>query len=96
MKLTIHELAAEEWKDAMNWYDQQAPNLGARFNQAVLKQLRQISLHPGWYVREADTYVAYVPKFPYKIYYTFDEERLIVWAVAHMHRKPLYWQGRTE
>lgn len=49
MKLAIHELAAKEWKDAMGWYDQQAPHLGDQFNETVLKQLRQISRHPGWY-----------------------------------------------
>jgi len=97
MKLKIHELARMEFEDAIEWYDLQSTGLGERFKRTVLEQLRTVRQHPGWYVREdASVFVAYIPKFPYKIYYTFDEEQLVVWAIAHMHRKPFYWQERVK
>ena len=39
-------------------------------------------------------YKAYVPKFPYKILFTLDNDNIIIWAIAHMHREPNYWKTR--
>ena len=55
----------------------------------------KIKQNPDWFLIEAENiYKAYIPKFPYKILYTLDKEKIIVWAIAHMHRKPWYWQSR--
>jgi len=43
-----------------------------------------------------DIYKAYVPKFPYKILYTVEEESIVIWAISHLHRKPWYWQSRID
>ena len=39
-------------------------------------------------------YKAYIPKFPYKLLYSFNEELITIWALTHLHRKPNYWQER--
>ncbi len=96
MKIEIHELAAKEFDEAIEWYDLQLEGLGKRFKKAVNCQLKKIKRYPGWFLIEAENiYKAYIPKFPYKVLYTFDKERIIIWAIAHMHRKPWYWQSRV-
>ncbi|WP_027354456.1 hypothetical protein, partial [Desulfosarcina sp. BuS5] len=63
--------------------------------KSVANQLKKIKQNPDWFLIEAENiYKAYLPKFPYKILYTLDKEKIIVWAIAHMHRKPWYWQSR--
>ena len=95
MKITIHELAAEEFDEAVEWYEIQSKGLGKRFKKAVAAKIKKIKQHPDCFLIEADNlYKAYIPKFPYKILYTIENGRMIIWAIAHMHRKPWYWQSR--
>ena len=60
-----------------------------------MKQIQKIKRNPTWFLKESDDiYKAYVPKFPYKILFTPNENVIIIWSIAHMHRKPWYWQSR--
>ncbi|MBC8439800.1 MAG: type II toxin-antitoxin system RelE/ParE family toxin [Deltaproteobacteria bacterium] len=88
MKIRIHELAAKEFDDAIMWYDQQSEGLGKRFKKTVKDSIE-------WYLKESvDLYKTYIPKFPYKVLFTVEKHEIIIWAIAHMHRKPWYWQSR--
>lgn len=96
MKIRIHDLAVKEFDEAIEWYELQADGLGTRFKKSVIDQMNKIKKNPKWFLKETDNiYKAYVPKFPYKILFTIeDNKNIVVWAVAHMHRKPWYWQSR--
>lgn len=97
MKIRIHESAAKELDEAIEWYELQSSGLGKRFKKAVTDQIRKIRKNPNWFLIESsDIYKVYIPKFPYKILYTADKECIVVWAIAHMHRKPRFWQSRTK
>ncbi len=95
MKINIHELATKEFDEAIEWYELQSKGLGKRFKKSVIDQLKKIKRNPNWFLVEEDNvHKAYVPKFPYKILFTSEKEGIVIWAIAHMHRKPLYWQSR--
>ncbi len=95
MRINIHELAAKEFDEAIEWYELQSKGLGKRFKKSVMNQLEKIKKNPDWFLMESDIiHKAYVPKFPYKILYTSDKDVLVIWAIAHIHRKPWYWQSR--
>lgn len=97
MPVKIHELAVREFDEAVEWYELQARGLGGRFRQAVVEEIRKVKKNPGWYLKEEErVYKAYVPKFPYKILFSIeDNETIVIWAIAHLHRKPSYWQSRA-
>ncbi len=98
MKVKIHELATKEFDEAVEWYELQSRGLGERFKQTVIEQISSIKKNPQWYLIERENiYKAYIPKFPFKILFTVeeDEETMVIWAIAHMHRRPWYWQSRT-
>ncbi|MFH2067641.1 MAG: type II toxin-antitoxin system RelE/ParE family toxin [Pseudomonadota bacterium] len=96
MKVEIHELASKEFDDAIEWYEMQSKGLGIRFKRTVINRIHKIKQNPDWFLVETgDIYKAHIPKFPYKILYTFNNERIVIWAIAHMHRKPWYWQLRV-
>ena len=43
----------------------------------MTNQLKKIKQNPDWFLIEAENiYKAYIPKFPYKILYTLDKERI--------------------
>ncbi|PIP39412.1 hypothetical protein COX18_10205 [Candidatus Desantisbacteria bacterium CG23_combo_of_CG06-09_8_20_14_all_40_23] len=95
MMINIHELAVKEFDEAIKWYEIQSKGLGKRFKKSVTDQLKKIKENPTWFLKETNNiYKAYVPKFPYKILFTSDKDRIVIWAIAHMHRKPWYWQSR--
>lgn len=89
MKIKIHELANKEFIDAIDWYENQSAGLGKRFKESVINQIKKIKKNPEWFLKEsADIYKAYIPKFPYKILFSADNDMIVILAVAHMHRKP--------
>ncbi len=96
MPVKIHELATKEFDEAIEWYELQSDGLGKRFKKSVIEQINKIKKNPEWYLIEAgNIYKAYIPKFLYKILFTIeDNKNIVIWAVAHMHRKPWYWQSR--
>ena len=96
MQVKIHDSASKEFDDAIDWYNLQLSGLGTKFRNSVIKQINKIRKHPNWYPIEAESiFKAYVPKFPFKILFTIEESELIViWAIAHLHRKPWFWQKR--
>jgi hypothetical protein len=97
MKVQIHELAVKEYNEAIQWYELQSSGLGLRFKKAVLEQIRNIKNNPQWYLKEDEIiFKVYIPKFSYKIMYTLESNKIIIWAVSHLHRHPGYWQNRKE
>ncbi len=97
LKVEIHDLAAKEFDDAIDWYEMQAPGLGERFKKQNIRQINKIKNNPTWFlIEQDDLYKAFVPKFPYKILYTIEDQRILVWAISHLHRKPWYWQSRLK
>lgn len=89
------KLGAQEFDEAIEWYELQMKGLGKRFRKSVLDQIKKMKRNPKWFpIEDDDIYKAYIPKFPYKIIFTVEDETIVIWAVAHMHRKPWYWQSR--
>jgi len=95
LKIEIHEFASQELDEAIEWYESQSQGLGKRFKNSVIKQVKTIQRNPSWFLKEHDNiYKAYIPKFPYKILFTFNNDCIIIWAISHLHRKPWHWQSR--
>jgi hypothetical protein len=53
MKIEIHELAVNEFNDAIDWYELQVKGLGKRFKKTVKNQIQKIKRHPTWFLKEA-------------------------------------------
>ena len=96
MQVKIHELAAKEYDEAIEWYEIQSKGLGKQLKKSVIDNIKKIKKNPEWFLLEADNiHKAYIPKFPYKILFNKENNNsIIIWAIAHMHRKPWYWQKR--
>jgi len=96
MRIRIHEAAARELDEAIKWYELQSQGLGERFKTSVAAQIRKIRKNLNWFpIESTEIYKAYIPKFPYKILFTIEKDSIVIWAIAHMHRKPWFWHLRT-
>jgi plasmid stabilization system protein ParE len=81
--------------EAVKFYEQCVPGLGARFRNtlesvctAIVRQPLLWSERPGGYRR------VNLPGFPYHVSYFIRGERIIVAAVGHAARHPDYWKRR--
>jgi toxin ParE1/3/4 len=95
MKFRFADEALAEYVAAGQYYNQQVPGLGDAFADEIEAGVRKILFGPEvWRVVEGDVRRFLVERFPYGIYYTIENDMIIIWAVKHLHRDPDYWQER--
>ena len=102
MRLELHPEARAELRSAALWYDEQRSGLGDEFIAEVSVTLDRIGNVPESYptwpgTRAADPLIrkATIQRFPYVIAFERHEQHVLVLAVAHAKRRPLYWLTRT-
>ena len=102
MRLELHPEARAELRSAALWYDEQRSGLGDEFIAEVSVTLDRIDNVPESYptwpgTRAADPLIrrATIQRFPYVIAFEKHEQHVLVLAVAHARRRPLYWLTRT-
>ena len=102
MRLEPHPEARAELRSAALWYDEQRPGLGDDFIAEVSATLDRIGAapesYPPWpHTRAAGRLIrkATMQRFPYVIAFEKHEQHVIVLAVAHAKRRPLYWLTRV-
>lgn len=102
MRFELHPEARAELRRAALWYDERRLGLGDDFIAEVSAALHRIGnaaeSYPSWSAtREIDPLIrkATLPRFPYLIAFEQHPDHLLVLAVAHTRRLPLYWLERT-
>ena len=95
MKIDFLEAAQSELDDAFEWYETQQKNLGGQFIGEFNAAIKRISAYPDSY-RLIDSTIrrCLIKRFPYCILYGINVDMIVIIAIAHLHRKPNYWQGR--
>lgn len=70
--------------------------MGDAFLDEFDRTLERIQRFPkAWSLLSANTRYCRMGRFPYSIIYQIqEEETLLIVAVMHWQRKPLYWQNR--
>ncbi|MBP7586820.1 MAG: type II toxin-antitoxin system RelE/ParE family toxin [Thermoanaerobaculia bacterium] len=89
--------AAEEFSEAVRWYEAKRTGLGSEFYDAVSSAVDLVSEHPevGVGVESSRPLRQFrVDGFPYKIVYRERPEDLYIVALAHTSRRPGYWRQR--
>ena len=95
MRIRFIDAAQREVDDAVAWYDEREDELGRDFLDELDRVIRRIKSFP-----LASTEIApgirrcLLARFPYGVIYGIDEDLVIVIAIAHLHRNPLYWVDR--
>jgi toxin ParE1/3/4 len=80
---------------AGRYYNKQVAGLGDAFVDEVEAGIGVILNEPGvWRGIEDDVRRYLIRRIPYGIYYTVEDEVIVIWAVKHLHRDPDYWQHR--
>jgi plasmid stabilization system protein ParE len=102
VRLELHPEARAELRSAALWYDERRPGLGDELISEVSAALDRIGDAPESYppwprTRTAGPVIrkATIQRFPYVIAFEIHELHVLVLAVAHAKRRPLYWLTRV-
>ena len=87
--------AERHLQSAIRWYNEQAPRLGERFQQAVREREEFLKIFP----QQGTTYEgtirrAKVRAFPYYLLYDVRPDLIVVVAIVHAARGPDAWETR--
>jgi plasmid stabilization system protein ParE len=95
MILDFDPAALAELEQAAEWYDAQGSKLRREFLAEVLAGLDRIIERPrAWQPLGRGLRRFRLSRFPYGIAYEVNDERILIIAIAHLHRKPGYWKRR--
>lgn len=94
-RVAYHQLAAAELIESARFYDQRRPGLGDEFLSAVEALQELILTQPQLGRRELLGTLSFrIQRFPFRIVYELQRDRIWIVAVAHLSRKPGYWTRR--
>ena len=92
MEIVFSKLASLELEDAIAFYETELAGLGFRFKEEIKSSILRIKEHTeAWSIERGEIRKALLHRFPYKILYAIEKEKIIILAIAHQHRKPNYW-----
>jgi len=97
MKSEFLPEAEEEFREAVRYYEKEAPGVGLRFIAEVRRGVTFIDENPYAAVGVGSGIRRKVLNhFPYSLMYAVEAELIVIVAVAHQKRRPRYWRGRVK
>lgn len=88
--------AEQDLLEAALWYEANEPGLGGQFLDRVQATLAAIAGQPTAYTAVHDSVRrALVKRFPFGVFYTIEDDGVVVIAVLHGSRHPRAWRERA-
>lgn len=95
MKVRLLAPAVLEFREAVAWYRDTAPEAAEAFIQEIRTARGRIVEHPhAWHKLGGNTRRFRLRRFPYGVIYAVEPEAIVIVAIAHLHREPEYWRDR--
>ncbi|MCD6526942.1 MAG: type II toxin-antitoxin system RelE/ParE family toxin [Desulfuromonas sp.] len=96
MIIEFLEEAEQELFEAVYWYESKEAGLGIRFRDEIVHVVDRIIEDPLLWREQAGGYRRVnCPVFPYYVPFFIRDNKIIIAAIAHDHRKPGYWKSRA-
>lgn len=87
-EIILKPLAEMDINEAAEWYYNRSEKLTKAFFNSVESAMLSISKFPEIYQkRYKNVRVVFISRFPYGIYYTIEEGRIVIHAVLHTKRQ---------
>jgi plasmid stabilization system protein ParE len=83
-------------ESAFGWYEAEESGLGAQFLEQLRLVYRRILENPlGYEEQRCGIRRGLMRQFPYAVYFSIENETILILAVLHTARDPAEWQLRT-
>jgi len=97
MNINILPQAEQEFSEAVDWYNDQCLGLGYEFAAELSNTLERIAQFPdAWPKISRRARRCLTNKFPFGVIYQVRKDCILIVAVMHMKRDPVFWQKRIE
>ena len=94
-ELIIRPEAKADLLDTFQWYQDQASGLGHDFKTCVDEVISKIHRNPQIYRKVfLDIRRAVIRRFPFGVFYTIEDQKIIVIGILHARRDPQSWKKR--
>jgi len=95
LRVVYHRLAGNEFIRSGLYYERRRRFIGEAFVDAVEQAIAEIQRHPNIGRSEKDEGRSIkVRRFPFRVIYQVQSDRIWIIAVAHLSRRPGYWRRR--
>ena len=89
--------ADEEFREASRYYENEAPGVGLAFITEVHRVISVVITHSRAAPKVRGTIRSKVLfHFPYSLLYSIEADLILIVAVAHHKRRPMYWRSRLK
>lgn len=89
MKIKLLSSALEDLHNGRLFYDKQGDGLGEYFFDSLFSDIDSLILYAGIHQKVFGYHRMLAKRFPYAIYYKFDEDHTVtVWRVLDLRRNP--------
>ncbi len=96
-EIIVRSCAENDISDAVAWYEKKVSGLGKRFLSSLDSAIQSISHNPEAFPKVYKEFRRYLlHRFPYSVFYSFDKNRVILFAVFHEKRHPKNWKNRVQ
>lgn len=97
MKSEFLPEAEKDFREAARFYENEAPGVGIEFVVELHKVVAAILDNPlaAQAVRKSIRKKV-LPRFPFNVLYSVENEFIVIVAVAHQKRRPTYWRRRLK
>ena len=97
MKLKLLTAAKTDVAGAIAYYNSEEPGLGSEFASEVRKTIeRTLQFPKAWASVSKHVHRCQVNRFPYGVFYSLEQDVVVVIAILHNRREPRAWQTRLE
>lgn len=93
--LRFHPEAQEDYLAALSWYRERSLLAASNFEAVFSDAIGNISRDPQRWPDMADFRKYTLRQFPFSIFYKDLPSQIVIYAVAHRHRRPGYWKFRV-
>ncbi len=91
-KIRFAKEASHEFRESVEWYESRVRGLGLRFTDELESTVERIRLNPDLYQRvSGNIRRIQVNRFPYSVFYTAEDDTLVILRIFHNKRRPLKW-----
>ena len=96
MNVSFHPKAADEFEEAVVYYEDCQTGLGKQLSQEIDASIKLILAFPhAWTILDDEIRRILIRRFPFALLYILRNDEIYILTVMNLNRKPNYWKKRT-
>lgn len=96
MNIKILKEAQNDIAKAIFFYEKQKENLGKYFLDSIMSDIESLYIYYGIHFRVRNYFRLLSKRFPFAIYYKFDQNFIYIYAVLDCRQNPIFLNQRLE